>query len=151
MSPRKLFTLFAFAEVVTWTLLLLGMFLKYVTQTTELGVRVFGLVHGFVFLTYVVVTIVVGVNQRWNRRTTLLGVLAAVPPYATIPFERHVKRHGLLEGGWQARDGAAPRTAPERMVAWAVSNPAVAAGTALVAVALVTGVLVWLGPPIPQS
>ena len=37
MTPRLLFRRLAFAEAVTWALLLTGMFLKYVTETTELG------------------------------------------------------------------------------------------------------------------
>ncbi len=40
MTPKRFFTFFAIAETVTWTLLLIGMFLKYVTQTTEVGVRI---------------------------------------------------------------------------------------------------------------
>ena len=35
MQPRTLFRIVAFAEAVTWTLLLIGLFLKYVTHTTE--------------------------------------------------------------------------------------------------------------------
>ncbi|MGB0102027.1 MAG: DUF3817 domain-containing protein, partial [Nocardioides sp.] len=46
MSPLHLFRRVAIAEAITWALLLTGMFLKYVTETTELGVQVFGMVHG---------------------------------------------------------------------------------------------------------
>ena len=54
MTPKKLFNFFAVAEAITWALLLFGMFLKYVTQTTEVGVRIGGGIHGFVFLCFVV-------------------------------------------------------------------------------------------------
>ena len=50
MSPKRLFSILAIAEAITWTMLIIGMVLKYVTQTTELGVRIGGGVHGFVFL-----------------------------------------------------------------------------------------------------
>ena len=56
MSPVLLFRRVAVAEAVTWALLLGGMVLKYVTDTTELGVRVFGMVHGVVFVAYCLVT-----------------------------------------------------------------------------------------------
>ena len=52
MSPTRLFRTVAVAEAVTWTGLLVGMFLKYVTETTELGVRVFGMLHGVVFVAF---------------------------------------------------------------------------------------------------
>ena len=66
MTPRSLYRRIALAEVVTWALLLLGMVLKYVTHTTELGVRVFGLVHGVVFIAFCLVTLLLWVNQRWT-------------------------------------------------------------------------------------
>ena len=62
----------AIAEAITWALLLTGMFLKYVTETTELGVRVFGMAHGVVFIAYCLTTVVVAVDQRWSPGRTLL-------------------------------------------------------------------------------
>jgi integral membrane protein len=79
MNPRTLFTWLARAEVVTWTLLLIGMALKYVTRTTELGVSVFGLVHGVVFLAFVLVTVVLWVDQRWPLREVVLVLACAIP------------------------------------------------------------------------
>ena len=52
MSPRQLFRALAVAEAVTWTLLLIGMVGKHALGVTELGVRIGGGVHGFVFLAY---------------------------------------------------------------------------------------------------
>ena len=66
MNPVRLYRLVARAEAVTWALLLTGMFLKYVTETTELGVQVFGMVHGIVFIAYCLVTVVVATDQRWS-------------------------------------------------------------------------------------
>ena len=57
MSPRLLYRRLAQAEVVTWTLLIIGMVLKYVTHTTELGVRIGGMVHGVVFIAYVLLRV----------------------------------------------------------------------------------------------
>lgn len=108
MSPRALFTRLAIAEAVTWALLLLGMVLKYGTHTTDLGVRVFGLAHGVVFLGYCLASLVMWVNQRWSTRTLLLALAAAIPPFATIWFEKRAVRQGLLEA-----TGASVETAPE--------------------------------------
>ncbi|MET0467620.1 MAG: DUF3817 domain-containing protein, partial [Aeromicrobium sp.] len=65
MSPRRLFRTVAVAEAITWALLLTGMFLKYVTETTELGVRIGGMLHGVVFVAYVVTTVVVAIDAQW--------------------------------------------------------------------------------------
>ena len=78
MNPLTLFRRVAVAEAITWALLLVGMFLKYVTGTTELGVRIFGMVHGIVFVAYCVTTVLVAVDQRWSLRRTALGLAAAV-------------------------------------------------------------------------
>ena len=105
MTPRAVFRRVATAEAVTWALLLLGMVLKYGTRTTELGVRVFGLVHGVVFVGYCLTAVFVAVNQRWGARRTLLALAAAVPPFATVWFDRWAQRRGLLADGWRLVPG----------------------------------------------
>ena len=152
MTPRTLYTRFALAEVVTWALLLLGMFLKYGTHTTDLGVRVFGLLHGVVFLGYVLVTVAVWINQRWPLRTALLALLAAVPPFLTVWAERRLERQDLLAGDWRlGRGGDRPLTFPERVLAWAIGRPALALAAGVVAVLATTAVLLWIGPPVPSQ
>ena len=103
MSPLLLFRRVAIAEAVTWALLLTGMFLKYVTETTELAVRVFGMAHGVVFIAYCLVTLLVGVDQRWSRGRVLLGLVSAVPPFLTVWFDRYAERRGALAPSWRLR------------------------------------------------
>lgn len=146
--PQTLFRRFAVAEAITWALLLAGMFFKYVTHTTDLGVRVFGMVHGIVFIAYCLVAVFVGVNQRWRVGTLLLGLLAAVPPFATILFERRMARTGRLDGDWRlGRGGETPVTLPERVVAWCLARPVAAAGVGVLAVAALTALALAVGPP----
>ena len=92
MSPTRSTASSPVAEAVTWALLLTGMFLKYVTETTELGVQVFGMVHGVVFIAYCLVTVLLFVDQKWSVSRLALGLGAAVPPFATVPFERYAER-----------------------------------------------------------
>jgi integral membrane protein len=146
MIPLVLFRRVAIAEAVTWGLLLSGMFLKYVTETTELGVRVFGMVHGVVFVAYCVTTVLVAVDQRWSTRHVLLGLVAAVPPFCTVPFERHAEARGLLGRAWRLR-GAEPRSWAERPAAWVLRNPIRGAVAGLAAVAALTAVALVVGPP----
>ena len=145
-TPSRLYRVLALAEMVTWTLLLLGMLLKYVLQVTELGVRIGGALHGFVFLSYVVVTVLVAVDQRWSIGRLALGVGSALIPYLTVPFEQWAHRRGLLGDSWRLREGP-PHTLPERVAALALRRPVLAAVVAVVVVAVVFSVLLSLGPP----
>jgi integral membrane protein len=97
LSPAgRLFAIAAFAEGLTWAGLLVGMLLKYGTQTTDLGVWVFGRLHGAAFLFYVMVTLVSAVRLRWPWWAWILALLAAVPPLVTVPLEMWFRRIGLL-------------------------------------------------------
>jgi integral membrane protein len=147
MSPRRLYRGAAVAEAITWALLLTGMFLKYVTETTELGVQVFGMVHGVVFIAYCLATGLLWVDQRWPVGRLALGLLAAVPPFATVPFERYAERSGLLGDSWRLRTES-PTGVLEKLAAWVVRRPAQGALVGLVAVLGLTGVALVVGPPV---
>jgi integral membrane protein len=148
MSPQVLFRRLAVAEALTWALLLAGMVLKYVTGTTELGVQVFGLVHGIVFIAYGLVTVFVAVDQRWSPGLTLLGLASAVPPFATVWFDRFAERRGALAGPWRLRPGGEqPRSVVERAQAWMLARPLAAVAVAVAAVGVLTVTALVAGPP----
>jgi integral membrane protein len=99
VNPRTAATVFrivAVAEALSWLGLLAGMYVKYVPQTSEVGVQVFGPIHGAIFVAYVVVALVSSRVLRWDVPTTLLALVASVPPLATVVFERWVSRTGRL-------------------------------------------------------
>lgn len=97
LSPAgRLFAIAAFAEGLTWAGLLIGMLLKYGTQTTDVGVWLFGRLHGAAFLFYVVVTLLSAMRLRWPWWAWTLALLAAVPPLVTVPLEMWFRRIGLL-------------------------------------------------------
>lgn len=149
VNPRSLFRAVAIGEAVTWALLLGGMFVKYATEARELGedtVSVFGMLHGVVFVAYCLVTVLVAVDQRWSGGRFALGLVAAVPPFATVVFERYAERRGALDSSWRLR-AEAPRGPAERTVAWLLRNPLPGAAAGLVALAALTGVALLLGPP----
>ena len=147
MSPLLLFRRVAIAEAVTWALLLTGMFLKYVTETTELAVRVFGMAHGVVFIAYCLVTLLVGIDQRWSRGRVLLGLVSAVPPFLTVWFDRYAERRGALAPSWRLVTEA-PERPLERPVARLLRNPLGGALVGVVSVAVLTGVALVVGPPV---
>ncbi|KGH46571.1 MULTISPECIES: DUF3817 domain-containing protein [Modestobacter] len=92
----RVFRVVAIAEAVSWVLLLAGMFVKRVLEASELGVQVFGPVHGAVFVVYVVVTLLAWRVLRWTPATGLLALAASIPPLVTIWFERWARRTGRL-------------------------------------------------------
>ncbi|MGX7824742.1 DUF3817 domain-containing protein [Actinokineospora sp. 24-640] len=97
MHPVALFRFVALAEAVSWIGLLTGMFFKYVTESGELGVKVFGPIHGAVFVAYLAVAWFAARKLAWDRRATLWALLASVPPLATLLFERWALRTGKLD------------------------------------------------------
>ncbi|CAA9325252.1 MAG: putative membrane protein [uncultured Nocardioidaceae bacterium] len=92
----RAFVVVAVVEALSWVGLLAGMYAKYLTGAGDLGVRVFGPVHGGVFLAYLVLTVVVARLHRWSLGTALLGLACSVPPFATLAFEWWVVRSGRL-------------------------------------------------------
>ena len=93
----RAFSVIAAVEAFTWAGLLIGMYFKYVPETTELGVKIFGPLHGGVFMLYGVVAILAAVRLKWSFFwTTVLALVAAVPPFATVVFEVWARRSGRL-------------------------------------------------------
>lgn len=92
-----MFAITAFVEAGTWAGLLVGMYLKYISQTTEVGVQIFGQLHGYAFLTYVAVTIVAAIRLRWPWYALVVALLAAIPPMMTIPAEIWLRSTRRLE------------------------------------------------------
>ena len=102
MNPRTVATAFrvvAIAEACSWIGLLIGMFVKYVPETSEIGVKIFGPIHGGIFVAYVVLALVAARVLRWSAGTTVLALVASVPPLVTVWFERRATRRGELPTG----------------------------------------------------
>ncbi|MGD9696254.1 MAG: DUF3817 domain-containing protein [Thermoleophilia bacterium] len=90
------FRVVAVIEAISWLGLLIGMFFKYVVVEDDVGVSVFGPIHGVVFLLYVVAAFATWQSQRWSARVGLTAVLAGVPPFGSLVFERWAVRTGHL-------------------------------------------------------
>jgi hypothetical protein len=107
-------------------------------------------VHGFVFLAYCAVTVLVAVDRRWTFGRLAAGVAAAFVPYLTVPFERSVERAGLLPEDWRLRT-ARPASLVERPVALALRSPVLAGLLTVAVLAAVFSGLLALGPPTQWS
>ncbi|TMR25011.1 DUF3817 domain-containing protein [Nonomuraea turkmeniaca] len=84
------FRVVAVAEACSWAGLLVGMFFKYVIATGELGVKVFGPIHGALFLLYAAGVILSAREAGWSRGAVVLGLACAVPPFTSVWFERRM-------------------------------------------------------------
>jgi integral membrane protein len=149
MTPRKLFRRFAFAEAVTWTLLIGGLVIKATVGAPQLALTVVGGIHGAVFLTYGVIASITGVNQRWGIGRTVVAVALAIVPYATIPFEIYVERSGRLKGDWRREHSGDSRDDHwfDRLYRWFIVRPALLAGAMLIVVTAIFAALLLVGPP----
>jgi integral membrane protein len=91
------FRLVALAEAVTWVGLLIGMYFKYLgSPRTEIGVKVFGMAHGLVFIGFVVAAVLTGIAFKWTVSTWLLALLASIVPLASVIFLIWADRTGRL-------------------------------------------------------
>ncbi|GGI46285.1 integral membrane protein [Agromyces flavus] len=148
MSPQRLFRSLAIAEAITWTLLIAGLILR-ATVGLDVAVVVGGSIHGFVFLAYAATVLLVGVNQRWSIGLMALGVVTAIVPYATVPFELWLVRRGRLEGDWrrEAGDHPADGNVVNRLLRWGLGRPVLLTVLGVVGVAAVFTALLIVGPP----
>jgi len=102
-NPVFAFRAVAIAEAVSWTGLLIGMVFKYLVVGDDIGVSVFGPIHGGLFLLYLVVTLLVRRPLGWHAGTTVLALVASVPPLGTLVFERWAFYSGRLRSAVTAR------------------------------------------------
>lgn len=94
------FRLIALAEAVSWAGLLVGMYFKYLgSPRTEIGVKVFGPIHGGVFVAFVVAALLVGIACKWGVGTWILALLASIVPLGSVIFVMWADRTARIESG----------------------------------------------------
>ena len=147
-TPHTLFRALAIAEAISWTLLILGLVLRSTTGWA-LGVTIGGGIHGFVFLSYGATAILVALNNRWRAWPTVIALVSAVIPYATIPAELWLQRTARLAGPWRLEPSDDPRDGAwyDRLMRWFLRRPWVLAGLIALAVIALFTVLLIAGPP----
>lgn len=81
------FRLVALLEAVSWVGLLVGMYFKYLASSpTEIGVKVFGMAHGLIFIGFVVAALLAGITFKWSFGTWLLALIASIVPLGSVIF-----------------------------------------------------------------
>ncbi len=95
-TTAKRFRFVAVAEAITWLGLLIGMGFKYLGPHNEIGVKIFGPIHGVVFLAFVVIAAVTARRLSWTPATTVSALASSIPPFGTVLFELWAERTGRL-------------------------------------------------------
>ncbi|MGV9803710.1 DUF3817 domain-containing protein [Mycobacterium sp. NPDC003449] len=109
------FRLIALAEAVSWAGLLVGMYFKYLgTPRTEVGVKVFGPIHGGIFIAFVIAAVLVGIAFKWGIGTWISALLASIVPLGSVIFVIWADRTAKMGQPGVATAAAQPAgTAPE--------------------------------------
>ena len=103
------FRLIALLEAVSWVGLLTGMYFKYLgSPRTEIGVKVFGPIHGGIFIAFVLLGLLAGIALKWGVGTWLLALLASIVPLASVIFLIWADRTGRMGVGGVAAAVAQP-------------------------------------------
>ncbi|MGF2949678.1 DUF3817 domain-containing protein [Microbacterium alcoholitolerans] len=147
-KPARLYRVLAIAEAITWTLLISALIARAV-GATPLLVTIAGGIHGFVFLSYGAMAVLVAFNQRWHVGVAITAIASAIVPFATIPAEIWLHRTGRLVGEWRLTETDDPRdrTWYDRTMRWFLLRPWVLGALIAVAIVALYTVLLILGPP----
>lgn len=94
------FRFFAVLEAISWLGLLIGMAFKHIpnfNEGPEIGVQIFGPIHGTVFILFVLMALLASREFEWNWKTTVLALLSSIPPFFTVWFEVWAVRTGKFD------------------------------------------------------
>jgi integral membrane protein len=84
----KAFRIIAFLEGLSYILLLfIATPIKYVGNDPTY-VKLLGMPHGLLFIAYIILAMVIRAEQQWDRKKTLLVLLAAIIPFGTFYIDR---------------------------------------------------------------
>lgn len=87
-----LFRLAAIAEAVGWTLLIFGViFEQYIMPGNHVPVIIAGRIHGLLFSLYALSAVGLYPALGWSRKKAFVALLASVPPFGSLAFERWAK------------------------------------------------------------
>ena len=88
----KLFRFIAFLEGLSYLLLLfIATPVKYIIGDPTY-VKLLGMPHGLLFVAYIVFSIFISVNKKWDLKTTFIVLLASILPFGTFYIDKKYLR-----------------------------------------------------------
>ncbi len=92
MKLLTVFSLIAFFEGLSYILLLfVGVPLKYLNDDVTL-VKTLGMPHGFLFMAYIAIVIVLCFDHPWFKKHFILISLASIIPFGTFIVEHKLRK-----------------------------------------------------------
>ena len=148
-SPKSIYKFFATWEAITWGLLISALVSRALGDLIPHAVTIAGSIHGAMFLSYCVVAVLVGLNQRWALGRIAGAVALAIVPFATVPFDRRLLRQKALEGTWRIEPSDDPRDKSfiDRLFRWFIARPVVLILLIGLVLPAIFAFLLFLGPP----
>ena len=148
-SPKSVYKFFATGEAITWGLLISALISRALGDLVPHAVTVAGSIHGAIFLSYCVVAVLVGLNQRWAMGKIAGAVALAIVPFATVPFDRRLLKQNALEGSWRTEQTEDPRdkVVIDRLFRWFIARPAILVLFIVLVLSGIFAFLLFLGPP----
>ena len=87
-SLKNSFRIVALLEGISYILLLfIAVPIKYIQGNPEY-VKLLGMPHGLLFVAYVVLAIVAGMEFKWNMKTMFIVLIASILPFGTFYVDR---------------------------------------------------------------
>ncbi len=91
------FRIVALLEAMSWVGLLLGMYFKYLgSPRTEIGVKIFGPIHGGLFVAFLVIGVAAAITLKWTTGTWLAMLLGGIVPLGSVIFLIWADRTGRM-------------------------------------------------------
>ena len=148
-SPKSIYKFFATGEAITWGLLISALISRALGDLIPHAVTIAGGIHGAMFLSYCVVAVLVGLNQRWAMGKIAGAVVLAIVPFATVPFDRRLLKQNALEGSWRTEQTEDPRdkVVIDRLFRWFIARPAILVLFIVLVLSGIFAFLLFLGPP----
>lgn len=88
MNNTTLFKILAITEGISFlAILLITMPLKYFAEM-PMPNKIVGMIHGFLFIAYVIMVFVVKNNFNWTSKQTIIALLASIIPCGTFYIEK---------------------------------------------------------------
>ena len=87
-SIKNIFRLTALLEGVSYLLLMAAAIYKRMPSGNDYFVKLLGMPHGLLFVGYVALAIIVGMELKWSKKTMFIVLIASILPFATFYVEK---------------------------------------------------------------
>ena len=85
---KSIFRIIAFLEGLSYILLLfIAVPIKYWTEN-EQYVKLLGMPHGLLFLTYIILTFMLKNKNKWNKIKLFIVLIASIIPFGTFYIDK---------------------------------------------------------------